>query len=461
MPTVNVHLTRSQKIAFSRIVSDLIEADFIVDEGEMNSFEHIISADGFRISKEMLVEGKKMNFAKAVETLRDLSSDERRKLFNVLKSLSLSDDCCVPLEAIQLFAIEQVLVMNQRLYAVPARWTNLRNMQVVYIENDFDEAINHTIWQNYAAISSRLAQAGFTFVYIPHITNDFKRLRSGYLQKVVRYMIPSATDDRVRDICRKLCGMTTKQFCRDLLYKKIGLNLIDAQPSLLIKVSDSYLINPYGQDDMERTVYGNFLKMALSDGFLPTIEAMLKAYTRLVNHPEPASSAIETDKFYYHGFHRSLFDLIAFGREREECRLIFDFTLLRPAVYFQSVDEPTSKPHPLKLNPQETTLFLLIATRSVHGEGLLWSEEATEEARKEALAAYNAIYSRVSRGNTTHYYKDRAQVHHIRTKIKALTSLANADMFCPYNYKNEEGKSFYRIKAKEDYLMVKGLDIAQ
>ena len=35
-------LNREQKIAFTRIISDLIEADFIVEEGEMKYFESII-----------------------------------------------------------------------------------------------------------------------------------------------------------------------------------------------------------------------------------------------------------------------------------------------------------------------------------------------------------------------------------------------------------------------------------
>ena len=49
-------LERVQRIALARILSDLIEADFIVEEKEMDFFEDTISKDGFNISESMLEE---------------------------------------------------------------------------------------------------------------------------------------------------------------------------------------------------------------------------------------------------------------------------------------------------------------------------------------------------------------------------------------------------------------------
>ena len=52
-----LRLDRTQKIAFARIISDLIEADFIVEESEMDFFEEIVDENS--ISEPMLVEAKK------------------------------------------------------------------------------------------------------------------------------------------------------------------------------------------------------------------------------------------------------------------------------------------------------------------------------------------------------------------------------------------------------------------
>ena len=68
-------LERVQRIALARILSDLIEADFIVEEKEMDFFEDTISKDGFNISESMLVEAKRMDFAKAMSILKELDGE--------------------------------------------------------------------------------------------------------------------------------------------------------------------------------------------------------------------------------------------------------------------------------------------------------------------------------------------------------------------------------------------------
>ena len=54
---------REHKIAFARVITDLIEADFVVEADEMQFFEKIISKEGFAISNSMLIQAKKMDFA--------------------------------------------------------------------------------------------------------------------------------------------------------------------------------------------------------------------------------------------------------------------------------------------------------------------------------------------------------------------------------------------------------------
>ena len=74
-------LERVQRIALARILSDLIEADFIVEEKEMDFFEETISKDGFNISESMLIEAKRMDFAKAMSILKELDGETIFKNF--------------------------------------------------------------------------------------------------------------------------------------------------------------------------------------------------------------------------------------------------------------------------------------------------------------------------------------------------------------------------------------------
>lgn len=133
---MKIQLGRTQKIAFARIISDLIEADFIVEEREMEFFENIISKNGLNISESMLIEAKTMDFAKAVRFLKELDGKGRTSIIKILKDLALSDGTCVPLEAIQIFALEQAMEHDAYLYSVPLKEIGIDNMKVIYIENE-------------------------------------------------------------------------------------------------------------------------------------------------------------------------------------------------------------------------------------------------------------------------------------------------------------------------------------
>lgn len=310
-----IKLDRTQKVAFARIVSDLIEADFIVEEREMDFFEKIISKDGIKISKKMLEEAKKMEFAKAVTILKELDADDRKEIVECMKDLALSDGTCVPLEAILIFTLVQAMEHDAYVYSVPTKDVGIDNMQVIYIENENGTAVAKAIEKNYRSISNEFAMAGFDFVHIPFVVDDYKRMKADYLKKVVRYMIPSVSQEKVDSICADLRSMTTVRFCRDLLYKKISLPLLNVAPSLLIKIGDSACIEPYAQDDAERINYANFLRIELTGNVLAEIRSLLDSYHNMINCTIAVNSMPKNHKFMYYGFHRSLFDLIAFGKE--------------------------------------------------------------------------------------------------------------------------------------------------
>ena len=84
-------MERQQKIAFARILSDLIEADFIVEQGEMEYFEKIISRNKLNIKKTMLCEAKRLTLAKAIRVLKESDEATIDMAISILKDLSLSN----------------------------------------------------------------------------------------------------------------------------------------------------------------------------------------------------------------------------------------------------------------------------------------------------------------------------------------------------------------------------------
>lgn len=442
-------LERVQRIALARILSDLIEADFIVEEKEMDFFEETISKDGFNISESMLIEAKRMDFAKAMSILKELDGETREELVETLKRLSLSDGTCVPLEAVLIYCVIMALTENANVFSVPSEGINMENMTAIYVENtdgtDIDAAIRNQLKQ----IEEEFANAGFDFIYIPSVVDDFRTLGKQYLHKVVKYMIPSASTLRIDEICYSLCTLSTSRFCRDLLYKKIGVNLIDSKPSLLIKINESDLIDSFGNDDAERTRFCNFLQIELTDDVMNIIHRLVNTYRDMINAAIVAKRRSRSNKFLYFGFHRSLFDLIAYGKEKKECRLVFDFSTHTAKVYFESMD--CDERFILKLNPQEAALYMMIARKSLESDGLDWREHIPKAEKQKLLGEYNNIYSYIGKGNVVNEYKDRTQTHHIKTRIKVMSGLANAGMFIPKHVKCGL-MSFYRIKAPKEYV---------
>ena len=445
-------MDRQQKIAFARIISDLIEADFIVEQGEMEYFEEIISRNRLNIKKTMLSEAKRLTLAKAIKTLKELDRDDMEEAIDLLKGLSLSDGTCVPLEAIQILSIIQSLKSGAEVLSVKSGDLQIENMTVVYIENEKDTSVNDFIENNYREINNEFALAGFRFVHIPHVARDFDSMDRDYLKKVVSYMIPSASEDRVEKICGDLCGISTSQFCRDLLYKKIGINLLGANPSLLFKINDSSIVAQHSNDDSQRITYSNFLLIELGDDILKTIRDLVDTYSSMVNCAIAIESQPQKRKFLYYGFHRSLFDLISYGKEIKEYRLVIDLSQRDNPVLFESVDGNDTLQ--IKLSAQEYALYALIVEESLSGKGLEWREQIDKVEKRAILKKYNAIYVKTGKGKSAKDYKDRTQAHHIRERVKALDNVANKDMFIPENYKDGE-ESVYRILASPEYVEIK------
>lgn len=441
---------REHKIAFARIITDLIEADFVVEADEMDFFERVISKEGFAISDAMLVEAKKMDFAKALSVLKALDQRCRKLVVDTLKKLSMSDGVCVPLEAILIFAVEQSLINGASVHSIPQSGINIENLRVIYIENQETE-IGCQIENMLSSIVSELKLVGFDFVYIPRLIRDFARMNHDYLKKVVKYMIPSVSDERVTEICENLRGLTTSRFCRDLLYKKLGMNLIDCKPSLLIKINDSDIVDRYESEAIERTRYSNFLQLELKGDVIDEIHSIIETYHSMISCSITVESKPRTPKFIYTGFHRSLFDLIAFGRELKEFRLVFKVSEHKANVYFESIDSDKEQVC-LKLNPQEAALYYMIVQKSLSENGLDWREHIPEREKKQILAEYNKIYSRIGKANSVTEYKDRTQVHHIKNRIRTLRNVANIEMFIPEHYKSGND-SYYRIKANAKFVV--------
>lgn len=465
-------LERIQRIALARILSDLIEADFIVEEDEMESFDKIKNEKDFNITISMLSEAKTKTFAEAISILQTIRDEEKKKYIKEkLYEMSLSDGSCVPLEALQIMAVRYALEGKGQVFSIPSGSSFIENMKVLYIENEDNTETDTYIHRHYRAISNEFRLAGFNFVYIPQIVDDYKQIRGEYLKKVIKYMIPTLQEHKVEKIQQDLCSMTTSRFSYELLFKKMGINMLSSKPAFLFKIGESAVADKSGVDDMERNLFSNFLLVPISVDevssykekrtILDSVVDLMDSYRKMVSGKLIIENQPLRKKFLYYGFHRSLFDLIAYGKERENYKLVINLKNRAKPVVLRPIDaEPDNaseyeKDLVVDLTPQPYTLYILMVYTSLLEKSLDWTDFPTRnETKKQILEKYNAIYRMISKGNYSSDYRDKTHVSRIKKALKAHDSIVtNIDLFIPDKVLSEK-TVYYNVPIPPDLVYV-------
>ena len=465
-------LERIQIIALARILSDLIEADFIVEEDEMEAFDKIKNEKDFNITISMLSEAKTKTFAEAISILQTIRDEEKKKIIKEkMYEMSLSDGTCVPLEALQIMAVTYALEGKGQVFSIPSGSSFIENMKVLYIENEDNTETDAYIRNHYRAISNEFRLAGFSFVYIPQIVDDYKQLRGDYLWKVIKYMIPSLEDNKVEKIQYDLCSMTTSRFSHDLLYKKMGINMLTSKPAFLFKIGESAVADKSGADDMERNMFSNFLLVPINNDdvssenerntILDRVVNLMDSYRKMVSGKLIIENQPLSKKFLYYGFHRSMFDLIAYGKERENYKLVINLSNKEKPVVLRPIDTTPSNVVEYEndlvvdLNTQPYALYILMVYMSLLEKNLDWTNYPSRDTvRKLILEKYNAIYKRIGKGNASSDYRDKTHVSRIRKALKAhATIVTNIDLFIPDKILSDK-REYFNVPIPPDLVYV-------
>ena len=453
-----MQLDRIQRVALARLLSDLIEADFVVDEREMAFFERIVGTAEYGLTDAVLAEAKRMSLSQAVGVLSALDEEQRSGVTGVLSDMSLADGQCVPLEALLILAVGYALTGRARMLSVPADEWNIEDLTVIYVDPAETSAPSRQMQRMYGSVDLRFRSLGFDFVYVPRIAGDFRRMGQDYLQKVVRYMLPGVSPEEVVRIGRRLCEMTTSRFCRDLLCRKIRTDFRSLGPSFLFKLGDSDWVDTRDGVFASRTRISNFLLLPVCTDLYGVVDSFCSAFGRMVSSGVTPAVRPSGCKFVNRGFHRTLFEVTAFGYEHHTCRLVIDYASSCPSVRFESADEDGVR-YPLHFSPQEQTLYTLVVCSSLYGRGLDWREQMPQASKQRLVAVYNRLYGMLRQGLTVHDYKDRSLVFRIRRKLQALQSVSNIDMFLPVHHKCGR-ESLLSVPLTEEYVTVRGFDPA-
>jgi len=443
-------LERLQRIAISRVVSDLIEADFIIEASEMECLEKLKRE--FKISKDMLIEAKSRTLEWAIDTLRLLKEEEKVLIKNALLSLSVADGTCVPSEALQMIAFLLAMDDKASVFSLPSNSGLADNMKVIYLENEEDTEASKFISDNYRALCNEFQLAGFDFVYIPKLVEDFRRMESDYLHKVISYIIPSMSDERINAIQDDLYTMSTSRFCLEILYGKMGLQVLGTKPALLIKTGESFIVESDGED--ARSEYSNYMKIDLASDIHKQIICFLDEYRSMVDCHFNVDVRPRSGKFIYTGFHRSLFDMIAFFKKQATYRMVIDISKRKEGVLLLKSEEDHSEVREIKLTSQAMALYLLLVRQSVFADGLDWRENIGKQKKEEILSKFHILYKHIGNRELPSDYKDRTLMSRIKSELRKLqNSVININQFIP-DLKKDVTDSIYGVPVPSDKVFV-------
>ena len=172
-----------------RVVTDLIEADGIIDTRELGIFDTIRNKYG--IKKEDEVAASECSLSLALQTLS--ASDDQLKclLLKDFNDIAMSDDICAREEALLILAIRSCLTnevgREVSIVSICADELDFERAQILYVESEYDHSINEQINRCYREISAEFRLSGFDFVYLPQIAEHYKSIPHDALMQITSF----------------------------------------------------------------------------------------------------------------------------------------------------------------------------------------------------------------------------------------------------------------------------------
>ena len=312
-------MTHEQRIAMARIISDMIKADNIIEESEIRDMKRLMSE--YSITHPEMSAARKIRFTDAVNTLKEIPEKDRQVFFDHIYKIALSDNACVPREALLLLALQYCLIKTDRktvngkplpkpyLISCPTGEASFNDQYMVYLESDYDKERNEELKQHFRLLVTITRLCGFNFIYIPKMVEEFRGMKEQYVKDVIGYMAPNLEESFIQQVYDRLCHLTTVDFFRDVLYECLQVKALhDTPPSLLINIGTSVV--PYCSAGGTVQYYTEFLCIPISSSILTLVDDILGFYQSKVSIRQSITINDSKGQFKYFGFYKALFDFL-------------------------------------------------------------------------------------------------------------------------------------------------------
>lgn len=283
-------MKQAERASIMRIVSDLIEADGIIDTRELLFLDSLREKYGIKKEDEILAAS--YTFADALNELQKSDDSLKHDLIGDFNQVAMSDDYCAREEALLILALRCCLTINigsqVSVLSIDTSNIHFEDAQILYVESEYDENINKQIQEKYREIAAEIRLAGFDFVYLPKLAEHYNSISETDLFQITDFLYPKVSYERLQTIVNQLRDLSTERFCKDQLAAKLNVKEFGMiSSSFMIKVGDTFVND---------NLIANFLVVEIEDDALGTIRAILDLMAENYFLLESASGGINFNK---------------------------------------------------------------------------------------------------------------------------------------------------------------------
>lgn len=376
-------MKQSERASIMRVVTDLVEADGIIDTREISLLETLRKKYSIKIEDE--VRATTLSLSDALKVLSSLEERVKNALLEDFTEIAMSDDICTREEALLIFSIKSSLRTDiehhVEFISVNANDLSFECSQVLYVESEYDEIINKQVVQCYREICAEFRLLGFDFVYLPQIAEHYRSITKPTFMQITHFLYPRASEERLSSIVEQIQHLSTELFCKEQLSAKLGIrNISTILPSLMVKVGESYV--------HERKMT-NFVLIEIAENVLGSIRTTLDIFTETYRNYHLNYLTEEKGRFVFKGFHKFILDILML-RKGIRSRVVVD--TYSEMIYFPDADVFIDKIH-----RREKALYALFLIETPNG-GINFNKPTSPvliERYKSRMATIQAKYKMI------------------------------------------------------------------
>ena len=415
----------NHKTAVAKVLSDLVQCDGIVNQGEIDFLQQIYSV--LRINSASRQKATTLSLSEAVNMLRSLDQSEKKLLLFAFQQLSLADTAIDPTESLLITALllsididlPETEGLKAHFVSIPNLNFDTRNA-VLYVEPEYDEAVNEAIMSDYEAILKLLKTSQRDFFYLPKELANLQSKRNTF-RNTLNYIEPTLSETQLDIIDQGLGLMDSVFFSKEIFLNYLNTNGLDIKkPAFFFKIGNQ-----------KPGIHQDFLILEINDDPLTTLKRLLglnkriaKLQPKILTLKEKRylekiamkSDLSKKDELNYTGFHKIIIDtLLKYNTSHDVSRLFINtrgeifltdrnntevkMPTLSKALYILILLEEKGIPLAY-LNDYKPRLFRIYRQISTYGDDLLLNQ-AIDNLTDFVGSTMNATLSRIKKAFTS------------------------------------------------------------